>query len=78
MKNDDVINLNVLCPWSCATSCRDADIIPLDIMFQKILPKIQIIFLQTKKTTVKFNTVGVNISVKIMIIQTFFLTTNGQ
>ena len=49
MENDDVINLNVLCPWSCSTSCRDAGTIPLDLMFQKILPKIQILLFTDKE-----------------------------
>ena len=40
MNNEDIINLNVLCPWSCSTSCKEAGKIPLDIMIQKILPKV--------------------------------------
>ena len=42
MKNEDVVNLNVLCPWNCATCCREAGSVPLDLMFQKMLPKVLI------------------------------------
>lgn len=40
MSNENVINRNVLCPWNCSVSCRDAGRVPLDLMIQRMLPKV--------------------------------------
>lgn len=40
MNNQEVMNLNVLCPWNCSASCQDAGEVPLDVMIQRMLPKI--------------------------------------
>ena len=40
MNNENIINANVICPWSCSTSCREYGIIPLDIIIQRMSPKI--------------------------------------
>ena len=42
MNNKDVINKNVLCPWSCTTSCRDCGKINLDTMIQRMLLNINL------------------------------------
>ena len=39
MNNENIINANVICPWSCSTSCREYGIIPLDIIIQRMSPK---------------------------------------
>ena len=41
MNNKNVICLNILCPWSCSTSFCNSGKIPLDLMFQKIYPKLK-------------------------------------
>lgn len=40
MNNETVVNSNVLCPWLCSTSCLEAGKLPLDLMVQRMLPKI--------------------------------------
>ena len=40
MNNRHIVDANVLCPWSCSTSCREAGRLPLDILIQRMLPKI--------------------------------------
>ena len=40
MNNEEIINANILCPWGCSVSFRDAGMLPLDLIYQKILPKI--------------------------------------
>ena len=42
MSNKNVINKNVLCPWSYTTSCRDCGKIHLDITIQRMLLHINI------------------------------------
>ena len=42
MNNENVMNMNILCPWSCSTSLHQSGKVPLDLMFQKILPKVVI------------------------------------
>ena len=40
MENQDIINRNVLCPWNCSTSCHEAGQIPLDLIIQRMLPRV--------------------------------------
>ena len=40
MNNEEIINTNILCPWSCCTSYLECGKIPLDIMIQRMLPKV--------------------------------------
>ena len=42
MENENVINCNVLCPWSCSTSCRVSGRLPLDLMIQRLLPRVNL------------------------------------
>ena len=43
MNNKSVIMNNVLCPWTCSASCRDAGRLAFDIMIQRMLPKVILI-----------------------------------
>ena len=43
MKNEDIINKNILCPWSCTTSCRRSGKVPLNVIIQRMLLKINIL-----------------------------------
>ena len=43
MNNHDVIDSNVLCPWSCSTSCRGAGRISFDLMIQRLLPEVKLL-----------------------------------
>ena len=38
MNNENVMNMDILCPWCCSTSLLQSGKVPLDLMFQKILP----------------------------------------
>ena len=40
MNNTAVMNADILCPWSCSTSFHESGKVPLDLMFQKMLPKV--------------------------------------
>ena len=40
MNNVHIMNSNILCPWSCSTSYLESGKVPLDLMFQKMLPKV--------------------------------------
>ena len=42
MNNENIINANILCPWSCSTNCRDSGKLPLDLMIQRILNKVDL------------------------------------
>lgn len=42
MNNENVMNKNILCPWGCSTSVIQSGKVPLDLMFQKMLPKVLI------------------------------------
>lgn len=42
MNNENVMNMDILCPWCCSTSLLQSGKVPLDLMFQKILPKVVI------------------------------------
>ena len=43
MENEDIINYNVLCPWSCSTSCRVSGRLQLDLMIQRMLPRVNLV-----------------------------------
>ena len=43
MSNERVIYLNVLCPWTCSTSCRASGRISLDIIIQRMLPETKLL-----------------------------------
>jgi len=40
MNNQNVMNMNVLCPWGCSASVLQSGKVPMDLMFQKILSKV--------------------------------------
>ena len=42
MNNENIINANILCPWSCSTNCRDSGKLRLDLMIQRILNKVDL------------------------------------
>ena len=42
MNNKDIINANTLCPWSCSTNYQDSGKIPLDLIIQRMLTKINL------------------------------------
>ena len=42
MKNQNVVNMNILCPWNCLSNCINLGCIEFVIMIQKMLPKINI------------------------------------
>ena len=42
MRNNHIIDRNVLCPWSCSTSCKDAGRISLDILIQRMIPMVNL------------------------------------
>jgi predicted GIY-YIG superfamily endonuclease len=42
MNNQDIINRNILCPFGCSTNCREAGEIPLDLMIQRLLLKVNL------------------------------------
>ena len=49
MNNQNVVNMNILCPWNCLCSCLNAGYISLDIMIQRMLPKIIIPLYSSKQ-----------------------------
>ena len=49
MDNHNIMNMNSLCPWGCSTSVLQSGKIPMDLMFQKILPKVVIKMYTDKK-----------------------------
>ena len=49
MNNEKVMNMNILCPWSCSTSLLQSGKVPLDLIVQKILPKVVIKVYSDKK-----------------------------
>ena len=42
MNNEQIVDANILCPWSCSTNYQDAGKIPLDLMIQRMLTKINL------------------------------------
>ena len=40
MNNQNVINMNILCPWNCSCNCINSGRIAFDVMIQRMLPKI--------------------------------------
>ena len=44
-----------LCPWSYSTNYRESGRVPLDLMFQNVLPKLQLNFAQTNQSTLVIN-----------------------
>jgi hypothetical protein len=43
MVNRQVIDCNVLCPWSCSTSCQESGRLPLDLIIQRMLPRVNLV-----------------------------------
>ena len=50
MNNENVKNKDVLCLWSCTTSCRYCRKIHIDIIIQQMLLKINITLFNKNKT----------------------------
>ena len=68
MDNQNVMNMNVLCPWGCSSSVIQSGKLPLDLMLQKILPKVLLKTYSDKKNLRMWFQVGMDIFVSIMII----------
>ena len=76
MNNIDIISNNILCPWSCSTNFQESGSLALDLMVQKMLPKIILplysSYIQVIFFILRLLQVGVVIYVNIMTIQLFY------
>ena len=55
MKNHEVIDQRILCPFSCSTNCLDAGNLPYDIMVQRILTKVVLPLVHPEKMRLVLN-----------------------